>query len=89
MISQRLIPSVDKKRRVLATEVLLANDAVRNMIREAKVHQIQNVIATSRGAGMHSMEESLADLYRRGLITLDQALANANVRDRLDPLLRG
>lgn len=87
IIAQRLIPSVDKSRLVLACEVLLANDAVRNMIREQKIHQLQNIITTSRPAGMQTMEDSLAELYQKGLITLDQALAASNNTERLERLL--
>jgi twitching motility protein PilT len=78
VIAQRLIPTVDKRDRVLATEVLLANGAVRAIIRENRLHQLPNAITSGRKEGMHSMEESLAELYRKGLITLDRALANAN-----------
>ena len=88
VIAQRLIPSVDKTRRVLATEVLLANDAVRNTIRDLRTHQLHNVIATSKSIGMHLMEEDLAELYREGMITLDQALANADMPDRVEALLK-
>jgi len=87
-IAQRLLPTADKERRVLATEVLIANDAVRNMIREGKAHMLYNPICTSRAAGMHSLEDSLSDLYRRGLITIDHALANANNPGMLQRLLK-
>ncbi len=88
VIAQRLIPSVDKERRVLATEIMLANDAVRHIIREGTFHQLHNVVASGRAVGMHSMENSLAELYRKGLITLDQAFANANVHENLETLLK-
>lgn len=86
-IAQRLIPSADKKRRILATEVLLANSAVRNMIRENKLHQIPNAILAGRAAGMHTLEDSLADLYRKGLVTYDHALAAANSPAQLRSIL--
>ena len=88
VIAQRLIPSVDKSNRVLATEIMVANDAVRNIIREQKVHQLHNVIMSGRSAGMHSMEDSIAGLYDRGMITLDMALANCNHPDHLRSLLK-
>ncbi len=78
VIAQRLLPNVDRTGRVLACEVLLGTNAVRNMVRERNVHLIQNTIATSRALGMQTMEESLASLYRRGLITYSDALAHAN-----------
>ncbi|MHC4917191.1 MAG: type IV pili twitching motility protein PilT, partial [Planctomycetota bacterium] len=87
VIAQRLIPSVDKKRRVLATEVLLPNNAVRAIIREGRLHQLYNILSTSRSAGMHTMEDSLADLYRQGEITLDNAYAASAMPERLESLL--
>ncbi len=87
IIAHRLITSFDKKGRVLATEVLIANNAIRNLIREKKINQINNIIATSRAIGMHSMEDSLAEHYRKGLISLDQALSAANDPDTLEKLI--
>ena len=78
VIAQRLVPNVDRTGRVLACEVLIGTGAVRNMIREKNLHLIQNTIATSRNLGMQTMEESLASLYRRGLITYNDALIYAN-----------
>jgi twitching motility protein PilT len=78
VIAQRLVPNVDRTGRVLACEVLIGTGAVRNMIRERNIHLIQNSIATSRSIGMQTMEESLASLYRRGLITYNDAINYAN-----------
>jgi len=88
VVAQRLIPTVDKSRRVLACEVLLATIAVRNMIRERHLHQLQNAIITSRGIGMQTMEDSLLDLYQKGVITLNDALLNANQPDEIKRKLR-
>ncbi|MFC1671650.1 type IV pilus twitching motility protein PilT [Planctomycetota bacterium] len=88
VVAQRLIPSVDKKSRILATEMMMANDAVRNMIREGNFHQLHNAVTSGRAQGMHTLEHSLADLYQRGLITLDRAMANANLPSHLQGLLK-
>jgi twitching motility protein PilT len=88
VVAQRLIPSIDKKRRVLATEVLVANTAIRSIIRESRMHHVYNAIASGRELGMHTLEESLASLYQRGMISLDLALANAVRPDELRTLLR-
>ncbi len=88
VIAQRLVPTVDKRRRVLASEILLATTAVRNLIRESNLHQLQNAIITSRSMGMQTMEDALAHLYRQGLISLDQALSNANQPGELERMLR-
>ncbi|MGQ9701190.1 MAG: type IV pilus twitching motility protein PilT [bacterium] len=77
VICQRLLPRVDKKGRVLATEVLIANDAVRNLIKEKKTNQIDNIIRTSSSQHMQSMDEMVKSLYMSGLITYDTAISAA------------
>lgn len=73
VISQRLFPTIDKKGRKAATEILLNNSAVANLIRNEKNHQIKNVMQTSRAEGMHTLETNLLDLVRAGVITRDIA----------------
>lgn len=68
VVSQQLVPTVDQKV-APAFEIMLANNAVRNMIRESKVHQIDTVIYSSAGEGMQTMDASLFDLYKKGEIT--------------------
>jgi len=67
VISQQLVPAVDK-REVPAFEIMIVNNAVRNMIRESKIHQIDTVIHSSAAEGMITMDNSLLDLYRKGII---------------------
>ena len=73
IISQQLLPFPDGSGRVAAVEVLLVNDAVRNMIREGKTHQIDTVIQTGIKAGMAPMDYSLANLVKRKAVTLEEA----------------
>jgi twitching motility protein PilT len=80
IVSQQLLPTADGEGRILVCEVLIPTAAVRNLIREAKTHQLATVMQTGRQHGMVSMDESLADKYRQGLITYDMALGQA-----LDP----
>ncbi|MBN2452508.1 MAG: PilT/PilU family type 4a pilus ATPase [Lentisphaeria bacterium] len=87
IVAQRLIPTVDKERRVLAIEVLLASTAVRSIIRENRAHQLYNAISSGRREGMIALEESLADLYKRGLISYDQAIVNSVRGDVIKDLL--
>ena len=61
----------------MATEVLVPTAGIRNMIREAKTHQLATAMQTGHQYGMVTMDESLSDLYRRGLISLDMALSRA------------
>jgi len=68
---------------VPACEVMLCNSAVRNCIRENRIHEIPNVIETNRGAGMCTMDESIKTLCLNGMITQEQALARAVRPDAL------
>jgi twitching motility protein PilT len=73
VISQRLFPTADKKGRKAATEILVNNAAIANLIRNEKVHQIQSTMQTSRAQGMHTLEMSIRDLLERGLIQKESA----------------
>jgi twitching motility protein PilT len=73
VISQRLIKTVDGKGRRAATEILISNSAIANLIRTAKVHQIPNVIMTNRALGMHMMAMSVKELVESGQITQEMA----------------
>lgn len=73
IISQRLIPRINGGL-IPALEILIANSAVRNLIRENKVHELDLVIETSSDQGMVSLNRSLVDLVRRGEISLENAL---------------
>jgi len=72
IVSQRLVPSL-KGGRIPACEVMLANSAVRNIIREGKIHQVDLVIETSSEEGMFTLNNSLAGLVRSGLISMGNA----------------
>lgn len=74
VISQQLIPTVDGGV-YPAFEIMFLNNAIRNMIRESKIHQIDGVITTSQEEGMISMDSSLLDLYRKGIISRENAIA--------------
>lgn len=74
VVSQRLLPKVQGGR-VLATEIMIANSAVRNTIREGKTHQLPNIIQTSAAEGMIALDKVLAELVSRGEITIDTALS--------------
>jgi len=86
IVSQRLIPRTDGGR-VVACEVLIANNAVRSNIREAKTHLIDSIIETSQDVGMIPLEASLAALVRQGLISLEVAKSYALRMDTFMQLL--
>jgi len=85
VISQQLLPRVDTEGRVLACEVMIANPAVRNIIRENKVQSLHNVILTGQREGMQTMDSCLKDLYQRGIITYDTAVTRAASPEDLRP----
>ncbi|MDD4541967.1 MAG: ATPase, T2SS/T4P/T4SS family, partial [Eubacteriales bacterium] len=68
VMSQRLLKKINGGGRVVATEMLINNSAVKNLIRSEKMHQIPNVLQTSREEGMHTMESSIRDLVVEGLV---------------------
>src|SRR5205814_4347595 len=75
---QQLIPKADGRGRALAAEIMVANSAVRSLIREDKAHQIYSIIQTGGKNGMKTMNQSLHDLCRRNLISYDDALAHSS-----------
>ncbi|MBI5412042.1 type IV pilus twitching motility protein PilT [Candidatus Peregrinibacteria bacterium] len=78
VISQTLVPRADGKGRVAAREILVVNDAVRNCIMHGETHQIYSLIQLGQADGMMLMDQSLEQLVRAGLITVDEALSKAN-----------
>ncbi|MBI3319431.1 MAG: type IV pili twitching motility protein PilT, partial [Candidatus Omnitrophica bacterium] len=87
VVSQQLIPKAGGHGRMLATEVLIANHAVRALIREQKVHQLYSVVQTGQKEGMRTMNQSLYELYIRRTITLEDALARSSDPDDLTRLM--
>ncbi|MGN6553087.1 MAG: type IV pilus twitching motility protein PilT [Verrucomicrobiota bacterium] len=85
IIAQDLLPAADRTRRILAYEMLVANNAVRNLIRENQLHQLENLIQTGRKEGMMLMDNCLYDLYCKCLISYDTALSRARHPDRIIP----
>ena len=83
VVTQTLLPTADGHGRVAALEILMPDDAVRNLIRQGKVEQIYSVMQTSTGTGMQTMEQSLADLVLRGVVTKDAALMRSSHADAL------
>lgn len=74
VVSQQLVPTVDRRGRVAAFEVMHATPAIRNLIRENKTHQIATCIQTSRRLGMITMDDALVELYMKGKIDRNEAL---------------
>ncbi len=87
VIAQVLFKRVDRKGRVVALEILIASPAVRNLIREAKTHQIPSMIQTGKKFGMILLDDSIMELFKKGMISADEAYAKANEKGRFRPLL--
>jgi len=82
VLCQQLLPRAGMPGRVCAMEIMIATPAIRNLIREAKSHQLASIIQTSANVGMQTMDQHLRDLYLKGIITYEDAMARAmNVED--------
>ena len=86
---QQLIPRATGKGRALASEIMVCNPAIRALIRDDKSHQIMSIIQTGGAAGMRTMNQSLFELYRSGVITYEDAMTSADNPDELKLELRG
>ena len=87
VISQQLIPKASGRGRVLATEVLIVNHAIRSLVREQKIHQIYSVLQTGQKEGMRTMNQTLYELYVNRVISLDDALGRSSDPDDLMRLM--
>ena len=77
VVSQQLLPKAGGKGRVAAFEVMHTNSAIRNLIREAKAHQIMSIMQTNKKLGMQTMDDALFELYSRREIDADKAVSFA------------
>ncbi|MDR5675735.1 MAG: type IV pilus twitching motility protein PilT [Armatimonadota bacterium] len=84
---RRTWPTLEEIGRVPAVEVMIATPAIRNLIREGKTHQIESAIQTGAEWGMQTMDQSLRDLYQRGLISFEDAIGKAIHPDELRKMI--
>ncbi|HOX27621.1 MAG TPA: type IV pilus twitching motility protein PilT [bacterium] len=89
IISQTLVPRAAGKGRVAAFEILVPTNAMRNIIRDGKTHQIPAAIQTGKNIGMISLEQYLADLVKKNIVNKEEAYAKAMDRDQLTELITG
>src|SRR6266511_1727038 len=87
VVTQALLPTADGQGRVPALEILLPDDAVRNLIRQGKVEQIYSVMQTNTGRGMQTMEQSLAELIQRRVVDFELGLSRSSRPAQLIGLL--
>ncbi|MFN7952150.1 MAG: type IV pilus twitching motility protein PilT [bacterium] len=83
VLSQTLVPKAKEPGRACAIEILIANHAVRNLVREGKTHQIENLMTSGATAGMQTLNASLAQLVKSGVVSLDAAIEKSNHPDDL------
>ena len=88
VISQQLIPRADGKGRVLALEILTNTPAVANVIRESRTYLLPGIVQTGKKQGMQLMDDALAELQRRGLISAEEAIARAEQKQEMRKQLR-
>jgi len=86
VVCQTLVPKLNGSGRIAAVEIMLANTAVRSLIREGKIYQLANVIRTHHEVGMISLDESLVNLYHKELISYETVLRFCHDRDEVAKL---
>jgi twitching motility protein PilT len=88
IVCQSLLPRADGQGRVVSLEIMVPTPAIRNLIRDDKVHQIYSTMqAGQEKLGMQTMNQSLATLYQRRLISLDTALGASSIKDELQQMI--
>jgi twitching motility protein PilT len=88
IVCQALMPRLDGKGRVISLEVLIPTPAIRNLIRDDKVHQIYSTMQTGQEKfGMQTQNQSLATLYQKRQISLDTAMSASSMKDELEQMI--
>jgi twitching motility protein PilT len=88
IVCQALVPRADGKGRVVALEIMVPTPAIRNLIRDDKVHQIYSSMQTGQEkVGMQTMNQCLATLYQKRLITLEAAMEKSSLKDELEQMI--
>jgi len=89
VIVQQLLRKPNQPGRACALEIMMASPAIRNLIREGKSHQINSMIQISNNQGMQTMDQCLRDLYAKGQISYDDAIARAMQPEELKKMISG
>ncbi len=88
ILCQTLLQTKDKKGRCLCVEIMVPNAAIRNLIRDDKIHQIYSMMQTGQaGSGMQTFNQALADLFLRGKIDMETAVARSSQQEELRELI--
>ena len=87
ILCQSLVPRVDGTGRIAAVEIMMANPAVKNIIREGRIHQLPNTIVTQTHTGMVLLDHALINLHRSGVISSDSLFSFCNDREEIAKLM--
>jgi twitching motility protein PilT len=87
VVTQSLLPTADGTGRVAALEILFPDDAVRNLIRQAKIEQVYSIMQTGTARGMQTMEQALAELVSKRIVNLEDAITRSSRPDQLVGIL--
>ena len=87
VLCQTLVPRADGSGRIAAVEIMLGSSAVRNLIREGKIHQLPNVIRTSNQEGMMALDQSLASLYLKGIISGESVIRFCHDKTEVEDII--
>jgi twitching motility protein PilT len=87
IVTQQLLPTTDGQNRIPAVEVMVATSGIRNLIREAKAHQIYSAMQAGGQYKMQTMDHSIAALFKRGIVSYDIAMSRCNNRDEMVRLI--
>ena len=87
VLSQALLPRASGKGRIAAFEIMTANSAVRNLVREGKTFELHNVMQLSASEGMQTLDQALSDLVRKKIVSLEEAQLKSSHPDRLKKML--
>lgn len=88
VISQTMFKRIDKPGRIVATEIMIATPAIRNLVRENKIHQIPGMIQTGKKFGMMSLDDCIMDYLKKGLIAPEEAFIKAIDKTRFLPFIQ-
>lgn len=88
IVTQQLVPRADRRGRVVACEILVATPAIRNLVREGKTHQMYSIMQSGQKFGMVTMDQTLSELVKRGLITHEDAFERCANPDDLRRLVQ-
>ena len=87
VLCQALVPRADGSGRIAAVEIMLGSPAVKNLIRENKIHQLPNIIRTSNQKGMETMDQALVNLYIKGIISREDMLAFCHDPNEIEEMI--